>query len=64
MLQKSFFSDQQFEYNKIDIDTAFNLIPDNVTVIIPSDGLGTGLAQLPTRAPKTYQYILKKIKEL
>lgn len=29
----------------------------NELVIIPADGLGTGLADLPSRAPITFQYI-------
>lgn len=27
------------------------------TVIVPLDGIGTGLSELPTRAPKIYKYI-------
>jgi hypothetical protein len=27
------------------------------TVIVPSDGIGTGLSQLPMRAPKLHQFI-------
>jgi hypothetical protein len=27
------------------------------TIVIPEDGIGTGLAELPTRAPKIYRYI-------
>ena len=33
-------------------------------VIIPIDGLGTGLAELPTRAPKTYAYLCEKLEQL
>ena len=64
MNQSSFFTDDQYQINVKYIDDAFNLIPNNVTVVIPIDGIGTGLAQLDVRAPKTYQYILYKIQQL
>jgi hypothetical protein len=31
------------------------------TVIVPSDGIGTGLSQLPMRAPKLHQFIAWKV---
>jgi hypothetical protein len=34
------------------------------TVVLPSDGIGTGLGQLPTRAPKLYEYICNRIRAL
>lgn len=33
-------------------------------VVIPNDGLGTGLAQLPSRAPKLYRYICDRLAAL
>lgn len=33
----------------------------NDTVIVPADGIGTGLADLPKRAPITFQYIRELI---
>lgn len=33
-------------------------------VVIPSDGLGTGLSKLPEYAPKALQYIEQRIKDL
>lgn len=33
-------------------------------IVIPLDGIGTGLSQLPTRAPKLLEYINAKLKEL
>ena len=32
-------------------------------VIFPSDGIGTGIAQLPTKAPNTWRYLQKKFAE-
>jgi len=30
-------------------------------VVFPEDGLGTGLAQLPQKAPKTYKFLVEYI---
>lgn len=34
------------------------------TVVIPADGLGTGLAQLPQRAPRIYAWLTAAIREM
>lgn len=60
----SFFFDHDFDEAIAYIDRDFASIPEGVTVVIPSDGLGTGLAKLDTQAPKIFNYILKKIGEL
>jgi len=60
----SFFYDHDFEEAVAYIDRDFASIPNNVTVIIPRDGLGTGLAKLDIQAPKIFQYILDKIDSL
>ncbi len=59
-----FFTDNEFETNKQIIDEAFRQIPSDKTVVIPSDGLGTGIARLNIAAPKTFKYLVEKIKEL
>ena len=67
----AFFTDEELEENKAHIDDAIMEIlkkkPDfdrkKHTIIIPAAGLGTGLAQLPERAPKTYAYINKRLRE-
>lgn len=64
MESDAFFTDDEFEDNKVAIDNAFSRVPDYVVVYIPERGIGTGLAMLPTVAPKTYDYILKKLEEL
>ena len=33
-------------------------------VVMPLDGLGTGLSELPTRAPLSFEYLVNKIKQL
>ena len=60
----AFFSDIELEINKYVIDRAFGKIPKDKTIVIPSAGLGTGLAQLDVKAPKTYAYLLECIKKL
>jgi hypothetical protein len=64
----SFYTDAELELNKIKIRNAFNLIIDRSKyykyVILPSNGLGTGLADLPRSAPQTYQYLVASLKKL
>jgi hypothetical protein len=60
----AFFSDIELEINKYVIDRAFGKIPRDKTIVMSSSGLGTGLAQLDVKAPKTYAYLLECIKKL
>lgn len=65
----AFFSDEEFEQNKASIDAAFAEIMNTVTdsiraIVISSDGLGTGRAQLARRAPRTFAYLQKRMTEL
>ena len=72
MDEDAFFTDKELEENKAHIDHAILEIwnikdeYDNKkdVIVIPEDGLGTGLAQLPERAPKTYAYLKKRIQAL
>lgn len=59
----AYFGEEDFEYATIAIDTAFNKIQTDV-VVVPLDGLGTGLAELNKRAPKILEYIEDRIDEL
>ena len=59
-----FFSDKDFSQAKIKIDEAFNRIDRTKNIILPKDGLGTGLAKLETKAPKIFKYLQSKIDEL
>jgi hypothetical protein len=66
---EAFFSDNEFEQNQASIDAAFAEISRSVKdpirpIVIPSDGLGTGRAQLDTRAPRTFAYLQQKLAEL
>ena len=65
----AFFSDDEFERNKAAIDAAFAKVTRAVTetirsIVIPSDGLGTGRAQLGRRAPRTFAHLQKRLAEL
>lgn len=64
MSPDSFFTDDEYESNIIAIGKAFNRIPDNCTVVLPQAGLGTGLAKLPEKAPKTFAYLYLRLTEM
>lgn len=64
----SFFSDADFDQVRPSIDNAFDKIKRFLHkghhVVIPTDGVGTGLAQLATKAPKIHAYINNEIEQL
>jgi hypothetical protein len=60
----AFFTDKEFAANKKAIDEAFSKIPPDKTVVMPKAGLGTGLAQLSEKAPKTFTYLNQKLAEI
>ena len=66
---EAFFSDDELEQNKAAIDAAFAKVARAVTgairsIVIPSDGLGTGRAQLRLRAPRTFAHLQKRLDQL
>lgn len=65
----AFFTDLEFEQNKAAIDHAFEDLFHKIskaeqTIVIPADGLGTGRAQLESRAPQTFAYLQKCLRVL
>lgn len=66
--ENSFFSDDDYElflkHYYADIERVDNHLAHGRIVVVPSDGLGTGLSELPTRAPKINQFIVEEIKEM
>lgn len=65
----AFFTDLEFEQNKAAIDHAFDFLFHKIskaeqTIVIPADGLGTGRAQLESRAPLTFAYLQKCLRSL
>ena len=65
----AFFTDLEFEQNKAAIDHAFDLLFHKIskaeqTIVMPAGGLGTGRAQLESRAPQTFAYLQKCLRDL
>ncbi len=57
----SFLTDKELAENKRAIDEAFKRIPENVVLVIPKGGIGTGLARLSDKAPQTFAYLNEKL---
>lgn len=53
---------------KREIDHAFNdlehFLLNGGTIVLPEDGIGTGLAELPVRAPAIFEHIRKRMARL
>lgn len=64
MGDSAFFTDAEYDANVQAIDAALAKIPNGAKVVIPSSGLGTGLAQLAERAPRTAAYLEQRLAEL
>ena len=62
--EDSFFTDREYYSNVEAIKKAFDSIPKGRDIVIPKALLGTGLARLPERAPKTYAYLLHQLELL
>ena len=60
----AFFSDEQYARNVTVIDAALSQVEEYAVVVVPSAGLGTGLAELDTRAPRTFAYLEKRLLDL
>ena len=62
--ESAFFTDNDLLDNKLAINEAIGKLgrfaPDTV-IIIPADGLGTGLAKLEEKAPLTFAYLEEKL---
>lgn len=63
---ESYLNDKMFEIIKcvidLEIEVIKNLSKDKI-IVFPKDGLGTGLAKLPEKAPKIFSYLCKRLKE-
>jgi hypothetical protein len=64
----SFYTDDELENNREKIRTAVDSILERrryyMVLVLPEDGLGTGLADLPNKAPKTYKSLNEEIERL
>lgn len=47
-----------------DMQRVFDHVRKGGTVVFPRDGIGTGRAALPTRAPTVMEHIRKRVREL
>lgn len=63
-VNKAFFTDSELADNKKAIDAAFARIPPGSIVYIPTHGLGTGMAALKEKAPKTFAHLQTRLKGL
>lgn len=52
----SYFNDKDFEYNTSRMVSALETVPDGSKVIVHL-GIGSGRAQMPMKAPKTYAFL-------
>lgn len=62
-----FFSEGDDEARRVintDIDKVVAALIEGRTVYVPYDGLGTGLSQLPTRAPTLHHHIVNRFAAL
>lgn len=70
MDERAFFDDDDMYKPNImvEVDNAIRridiLLQDGYDVVIPMAGIGTGLAQLPQRAPRLFHYIEQKLQFL
>jgi hypothetical protein len=64
----AYFADSDFPKVKDAIDEAFDELEEHLasgrSVIVPEAGVGTGLADLPRRAPKIFAYIVSRFDQL
>jgi hypothetical protein len=61
---EDFFTDDELASNIEILNRDFGRIPEANYVVIPQNGLGSGLAQLDRRAPKTFAHLQKLIADL
>lgn len=47
-----------------DLDRVVTALAEGCTVYVPEDGLGTGLSELPTRAPNLHRHIRQRVQDL
>lgn len=64
----AFYRDEEVQANSEKIRKAVDeIVPlkkKYAILVLPGDGLGTGLADLPNRAPRTYRVLLSEIERL
>lgn len=65
-----YYTDKEYYDNKVKIKSAVKKVYKKFKndkykyLCLPEDGLGTGLAKMPDKCPRTYKYLLKKLRQL
>ena len=63
--EESYMSDdnpEHLEFTKKDLEDLNKLYIDTqVNLVFPADGIGTGLAMLPIKAPKTFKFLIEHL---
>ena len=61
----AFWHDEEYERCRALLVEDFAIVEaalkDGKTVVVPRDGLGTGLSELPTRAPRAFSFICAEL---
>lgn len=57
MTEDSFFTDDEYEENVASIIEAFQKVPRDKPIVVSENGLGTGLAKLQEKAPRTARFL-------
>lgn len=66
----AYYNDDDYDRNCANIIKAMSDIKKKILIskykflVLPANGLGTGLAKLPEKAPKTYEFLDKSIRQL
>ena len=63
-----YYTDKEFSQNtfriNMDLGKVYCELNKGKTIIIPSDGIGTGLAKLKQFAPKTLKYLQEQLRKM
>jgi hypothetical protein len=68
--EEAYYTDSEYELNKGKIDKSMEKIKERLKVegyeyiVLPENGIGTGLAKLDEKAPKTFSYLQLVLQEL
>lgn len=62
--ETAFFTDREYHDNIKAIDKALSKNNSYSTIVIPLAGIGTGLAKLEEKAPRTFKYLQDRLKEI
>jgi len=68
MTEDSFFSDKEDEYTVVeeDIEKILSEMQKDLrydTLVLPADGLGTGLSQMPTKSPELFEHMVSLLED-